>query len=155
MLFLHRIVLTTNISGTSTHTNYFDHVVKERETFASAEPANYTDSKSVVNSLSVFFSSAPPIPSRTGKGAVHYTAPILPVKLCSGPFIPPSLSPHPPTLRLNPETEPRIITLFAPASSFYFFKPFLRGHRRIHIEISSSTPIAPRIYRSYTLPGAG
>ena len=49
------MLVTTKISATSTHTNYFDLVVKERETFASVEPANYTDSFSVVNLPARFF----------------------------------------------------------------------------------------------------
>jgi hypothetical protein len=85
---------TAKISGTSTHTNYFDSVVKELTVTSPGQrpvESDYsTDQTQLVNVPLNFFSSGPPaLPNEPGnprlfrRKAGHYTATTLPVKLFS------------------------------------------------------------------------
>ena len=68
-------LLTSLTITTSTHTNYFDQVVKEHRAQGPVESDYYTETTQLVNALSTLFSSLlpPSAPKQITEQALHYS----------------------------------------------------------------------------------
>ena len=64
-------LLTSLTITTSTHTNYFDRLVKERRAFRPVESDYYTDTSCLVNTLSLISSPTPSELIHSSKQALH------------------------------------------------------------------------------------